>query len=93
MPDDIPTPAPSLPTHPPMYLDDGSRPAGAGGWTPKQWQTVAISCVTAGAVAALDLAGAPGVDLKAFAVAFGKGALAALVAYMGIRSAGVRRVD
>lgn len=93
-------PLPDVGTKPPLTAaiitaaaEAGTPAPGSGGWTPKMLQTIALGCLAAAATAALDLYSAGIVTPKVLLLAAGKGVVAYLVAYFGIRSAGVRQAQ
>jgi hypothetical protein len=83
---------PPLPTSPGEKPIDPLQP-GAGGWTPSQLKALAIAGCIGGAWALLDLADAPDLTLKRCLFAFGKGAIGTLGSYVGLKSAGPRKIQ
>lgn len=87
----------TLPKLTPMTLEadqaNGVSPPGAGGWTPKQLQAIVAAALVGGAWACLDVADAPDLSAKRLFITFAKGAVGFLGTYLGLKSAGPRKVQ
>lgn len=92
-------PQPSAPTTPQLTPDTravdkdlGVSPPGAGGWTPKQRTAILYAGITGLGAACVQLGAAPLLDLRAAILAVGAGAVSAGGTFIGIMSAGPRKV-
>lgn len=84
-------PTPILPTNPPAYVP------GKGGWTPPAWVPPVVGACIGGGLTSVgtvlaSLNPGDGLDVRHLVGAFLVGCGAGVVGYLGIKSAGVRKL-